>query len=51
MYKEVNSIITCDESWIYNYDVLTKSQRNIWSLKGKSTQQKQENPGLLERER
>ena len=34
MSKEMNSIITGDETWIYYYDVLTKSQSKIWVFEG-----------------
>ena len=34
MSKEVTCIITCDESWIYYYDVRTKSQIKIWVFEG-----------------
>ena len=48
--KKVNSIITGDKAWIYYYNVPKKSQSKIWVFEGNSTQHKQENPGLLERE-
>ena len=34
MSKKVNYIITVDETWIYYYDVPTKSQRNILVYEG-----------------
>ena len=34
MSKEVNSIITGDETWIYYYDVPTESQSKIWIFEG-----------------
>ncbi|KAI6647749.1 Transposase [Oopsacas minuta] len=32
--KRVNDILTCDETWIYQYDQETKRQSSIWVFSG-----------------
>ncbi|KAI6646177.1 hypothetical protein LOD99_9384 [Oopsacas minuta] len=33
-YKRVYDILTCDETWIYQYDLETKRQSSIWVFPG-----------------
>ena len=32
--KRVYDILTCDETWIYQYDLETKRQSSVWVLPG-----------------
>ncbi|CAB3252061.1 unnamed protein product [Arctia plantaginis] len=36
-FKYVNSIITCDETWLYYFDVPTKSQSKVWVFQDEDT--------------
>jgi len=34
----LTSIVTCDESWIHHYDLLSKQQSDMWKLEFATTQ-------------